>query len=54
MFFLQLLILCDLQHYSVAVNGLHQLDYKHRVQDLSRITQVEVLGDVTLQDVQII
>ncbi|KAE8286476.1 Galectin-8 [Larimichthys crocea] len=40
----EIIILCDPQHFKVAVNGIHQLDYKYRVQDLSRITQVEVLG----------
>lgn len=49
-----MIILCDSQQFKVAVNGLHQLDYKHRVQDLSRINQLEVLGDVTLLDVKIL
>ncbi len=49
-----MIILCDSQQFRVAVNGIHQLDYKHRVQDLSRITQLEVLGDVTLEDVKIL
>ncbi|KAM9840603.1 galectin-8 isoform 2-T2 [Aulostomus maculatus] len=46
--YFEMIILCEAQHYRVAVNGLHQLVYKHRVQDLSRITQLEVTGDVTL------
>ncbi|XP_026196416.1 galectin-8-like isoform X2 [Anabas testudineus] len=52
--YFEMIILCDSQQFRVAVNGLHQVDYKHRVQDLSRITQLEVLGDLTLQDVKII
>lgn len=29
------------------------MDYMHRVQDLSSIDQLEVLGDVELQNVQL-
>lgn len=54
MFALQIIILCESQQFRVAVNGVHQVDYKHRVQDLSRITQLEVLGDLKLLDVKII
>lgn len=46
--FLQIIILCDLHHFRVAVNGIHQLDYKHRVSDLKQITELEVLGEVQL------
>ncbi|KAM6992845.1 galectin-8 [Tautogolabrus adspersus] len=52
--YFEMIILCDPRQFKVAVNGLHQLDYKHRVQDLSRITQLEVRGDVRLLDVQIV
>ncbi|KAF7646164.1 hypothetical protein LDENG_00192260 [Lucifuga dentata] len=52
--YFEMLILCDAQHFRVAVNGLHQLDYKHRVQDLSRIAQLEVLGDIQLLDVKLL
>lgn len=52
--YFEMIILCDAQHFRVAVNGLHQLDYKHRVQDLSRITQLEVMGDIQLQDVKLL
>lgn len=53
-FCVQIIILCDPQQFRVAVNGLHQLDYKNRVQDLKRITQLEVLGDVRLLEVKIV
>lgn len=49
-----MIVLCESQQFKVAINGLHQVDYKHRVQDLSRITQLEVLGDLTLLDIKII
>ncbi|XP_041661256.1 galectin-8 [Cheilinus undulatus] len=52
--YFEMIILCDSHQFKVAVNGLHQLLYKHRVQDLSRIVQLEVRGDVTLLDVQIL
>ncbi|XP_044024155.1 galectin-8 isoform X2 [Siniperca chuatsi] len=52
--YFEMIILCDSQQFRVAVNGVHQLDYRHRVQDLSRIAQLEVLGDVTLLDVKIL
>ncbi|KAI3364675.1 hypothetical protein L3Q82_011450 [Scortum barcoo] len=50
--YFEMIILCDSQQFKVAVNGLHQLDYKHRVQDLTRINQLEVLGDIKLLDVK--
>nr|QII80243.1 galectin 8 [Amphiprion clarkii] len=52
--YFEMIILCDSQHFRVAVNGVHQLDYKHRVQDLVRIDQLEVMGDVSLLDVKIL
>uniref|UniRef100_UPI0037E71154 galectin-8 n=1 Tax=Semicossyphus pulcher TaxID=241346 RepID=UPI0037E71154 len=52
--YFEMIILCDSQEFKVAVNGLHQVNYKHRVQDLSRITELEVLGDVVLHDVKIL
>nr|AHY19863.1 galectin-8 [Sparus aurata] len=52
--YFEMIILCDAQQFRVAVNGNHQLDYRHRVKDLSRITELEVLGDVTLLDVKIL
>ncbi|KAM3602337.1 uncharacterized protein V6R79_002328 [Siganus canaliculatus] len=51
--YFEMIVLVEAQQFRVAVNGIHQLDYKHRVQDLSRITQLEVLGDVTLLDASI-
>ncbi|XP_039637317.1 galectin-8-like [Perca fluviatilis] len=49
--YFEMIVLCESQQFCVAVNGQHQLDYKHRVQDLRRITQLEVLGDATLHAV---
>ncbi|XP_068454868.1 galectin-8-like [Clinocottus analis] len=52
--YFEMIILCEVQQFRVAVNGLHQLDYQHRVQDLSRIQQLEVQGDVTLLGLQVL
>lgn len=50
--YFEMIILCEAQQFKVAVNGLHQLDYKHRVQDLSRINELEIQGDVQLLDIK--
>lgn len=52
--YFEMIVLCEAHQFRVAVNGVHQLDYKHRVQDLSTIGQVEVLGDLTLEDVRLL
>uniref|UniRef100_A0A4W6FZK3 Galectin n=1 Tax=Lates calcarifer TaxID=8187 RepID=A0A4W6FZK3_LATCA len=51
--YFEMIILCDSQQFRVAVNGIPQLDYKHRVKDLIQINQVEVRGDLKLQDIRI-
>lgn len=48
-----MIILCEAQEFKVAVNGAHQLCYKHRVQDLSRINALEIVGDIQLLDAQV-
>lgn len=50
---LQMIILCEVHEFKVAVNGAHQLIYKHRVQDLSRVDELEIAGDLELLDVKI-
>ncbi|KAF7704667.1 galectin-8 [Silurus meridionalis] len=51
--YFEIIILCQTHQFKIAVNGEHLLEYRHRVQDLSSITQLEVLGDVDLQDVKL-
>lgn len=51
--YFEMIILCEAQDFKVAVNGLHQLSYKHRVQDLSCVDVIEIVGDVELKDVKI-
>ncbi|KAM6906199.1 galectin-8-like isoform 2-T2 [Lycodopsis pacificus] len=52
--YFEMIVLCESQQFRVAVNGLHLVDFKHRVQDLSRVSLLEVLGGVTLLDVKIL
>ncbi|KAG7235306.1 hypothetical protein INR49_002796 [Caranx melampygus] len=47
--YFEMIIMCDAQQFRVAVNGVHQLDYKHRVKELSRINQVEVKSASSLK-----
>lgn len=51
--YFEIIILCQTHQFKVAVNGEHLLEYRHRVQDLSSITQLEVLGDLDLQDIKL-
>uniref|UniRef100_A0A8C1SYV2 Galectin n=1 Tax=Cyprinus carpio TaxID=7962 RepID=A0A8C1SYV2_CYPCA len=51
--YFEMIILCEAQEYKVAVNGFHQLNYKHRVQDLSCVDVIEIVGDLELKDVKI-
>ncbi|CAB1340418.1 unnamed protein product [Coregonus sp. 'balchen'] len=51
--YFEMIILCEANQFKVAVNGVHHLDYKHRVQDLSRITELEILGDLQLLDIKL-
>ncbi|XP_051510826.1 galectin-8 isoform X2 [Myxocyprinus asiaticus] len=50
--YFEMIILCEAQQFKVAVNGLHQLNYKHRMQDLSQVDELEILGDLELKDVK--
>ncbi|XP_008395371.1 galectin-8-like, partial [Poecilia reticulata] len=52
--YFEMIVRSDARHFRVAVNGSHQFDYKHRVQDLSAVGQLEVVGDVTLMDVRML
>ncbi|XP_059355074.1 galectin-8-like isoform X2 [Carassius carassius] len=51
--YFEMIILCEAQDFKVAVNGLHQLSYKHRVQDLSCVDVIEIVGDLEILDVKI-
>ncbi|XP_065124864.1 galectin-8 [Paramisgurnus dabryanus] len=50
--YFEMIVLCEAQQFKVAVNGVHQLIYKHRVQDLTRVNELEILGDLELMDVK--
>lgn len=49
----QIIMLCQSHQFKIAVNGEHLLEFRHRVQDLNSITQLEVLGDLDLQDIKL-
>ncbi|KAK6304282.1 galectin-8-like isoform X3 [Coregonus clupeaformis] len=51
--YFEMLILCQPHQFKLAVNGSHLLDYRHRVQDLSTINQLEIMGDLELMDVKL-
>ncbi|KAL2099158.1 hypothetical protein ACEWY4_005638 [Coilia grayii] len=51
--YFEMIILCQPHQFKLAVNGDHLLDYLHRVQDLSSIDQLEVMGDLELQEVRL-
>ncbi|XP_051909606.1 galectin-8-like [Hippocampus zosterae] len=48
--YFEMIIRCDADSFRVAVNGVHQLDYKYRVQHLLTITRLQVTGDLSLMD----
>ncbi|XP_038551152.1 galectin-8-like isoform X1 [Micropterus salmoides] len=49
----QILILCQPHQFKLAVNGSHLFEFRHRVQDLSSIDQLEIMGDLELTDVKL-
>ncbi|XP_076873926.1 galectin-8 [Brachyhypopomus gauderio] len=51
--YFEMIILCEAQQFKVAVNGTHQLSYKHRVQDLGCVDELEIMGDLQLLDVKL-
>ncbi|XP_057209394.1 galectin-8 isoform X1 [Triplophysa rosa] len=50
--YFEMIVRCEAQQFKVAVNGVHQLIYKHREKDLSRVNKLEILGDLELVVVQ--
>ncbi|CAH2252960.1 galectin-8 isoform X1 [Pelobates cultripes] len=51
--YFEIIIRCEANHYKVAVNGIHQLEYKHRFKDLNKINLVSIGGDIFLFDVRV-
>lgn len=49
----QILLLCQPHRFKLAVNGSHLFEFRHRVQDLSSIDQLEIMGDLELTDVKL-
>ncbi|XP_057642907.1 galectin-8 [Chionomys nivalis] len=50
--YFEMIIYCDLREFKVAVNGVHNLEYKHRLKELSSIDTLAVDGDIHLLDVR--
>lgn len=50
--YFELIIFCEPHHYSVAVNGVHTLEYKHRYKQLNKISILEIDGNIQLLDVR--
>ncbi|XP_060939176.1 galectin-8-like [Limanda limanda] len=51
--YFEILILCQSHQFKLAVNGSHLFEFRHRVQDLSSIDQLEIMGDLELTDVKL-
>lgn len=49
----QILLLIQPHQFKLAVNGSHLFEFRHRVQDLSSIDQLEIMGDLELIDVKL-
>uniref|UniRef100_A0A8C8RBJ4 Galectin n=1 Tax=Pelusios castaneus TaxID=367368 RepID=A0A8C8RBJ4_9SAUR len=44
-------VLCEADHFKVAVNDAHLLQYKYRVGNLNEITKLSIAGDISLTSV---
>ncbi|XP_038151602.1 galectin-8-like [Cyprinodon tularosa] len=51
--YFEILLLCQPHQFKLAVNGSHLLEFRHRMQDLSSIDQLEIMGDLELSDVKL-
>ncbi|XP_070698429.1 galectin-8-like [Pempheris klunzingeri] len=51
--YFEILVLCQPHQFKLAVNGSHLFEFRHRVQDLSSIDQLEIMGDLELTDVKL-
>ncbi|XP_061897936.1 galectin-8-like [Entelurus aequoreus] len=51
--YFEILLLCQAHQFKLAVNGSHLFEFRHRVQDLSSIDQLEIMGDLELMDVKL-
>uniref|UniRef100_A0A1A8GI80 Galectin n=1 Tax=Nothobranchius korthausae TaxID=1143690 RepID=A0A1A8GI80_9TELE len=51
--YFEILLLCQSHQFKLAVNGSHLFEFRHRVQDLSSIDQLEIMGDLELIDVKL-
>ncbi|XP_048223476.1 galectin-8 isoform X1 [Perognathus longimembris pacificus] len=50
--YFEMIIYCDAKEFKVAVNGVHSVEFRHRLQDLGSVDLLEVDGDVQLLEVR--
>ncbi|XP_012864848.1 PREDICTED: galectin-8 isoform X2 [Dipodomys ordii] len=50
--YFEMIIYCDAKEFKVAVNGVHSVEYRHRLRDLGSVDMLEVDGDVHLLEVR--
>nr|KAF6395319.1 galectin 8 [Rousettus aegyptiacus] len=50
--YFEMIIYCDVKEFKVAINGVHSLEYKHRLRELANIDTLEVDGDIHLLEVR--
>ncbi|XP_013866835.1 galectin-8 [Austrofundulus limnaeus] len=51
--YFEILLLIQPHQFKLAVNGSHLFEFRHRVQDLSSVDQLEIMGDLELIDVKL-
>ncbi|XP_054827975.1 galectin-3 [Eublepharis macularius] len=44
-------VLCEVDHFKIAVNDAHLMQYNHRIKELNQITKLCVDGDISLTSV---
>ncbi|KAM4828870.1 galectin-8 isoform 2-T2 [Thomomys bottae] len=50
--YFEMIVYCDAKEFKVAVNGVHSVEFRHRLQDLGSVDMLEVDGDVHLLEAQ--
>ncbi|XP_071797023.1 uncharacterized protein [Asterias amurensis] len=48
----EVIILCEVNEYKVAVNGAHFITFRHRITDLERVTCVHIDGEVKIFNIR--
>ncbi len=48
----EIIILCEVNEYKIAVNGVHYASFKHRIPNLQRVTFVSIDGGVKIYNIR--